>query len=85
MPDHPDFWIEIIYSDGSRTPLPFFGSRANAEGRIRQLISTDQLHVIDFCLLLDGKWEPGTVASNSKILADAQGYYVKGAKRYAYG
>ena len=80
MSYHPDFWIEVIYMDGNRTAFPFFGSLAQGEAQVKQIIAMDFHKLTDFCLLLSGDWKPGTIARNDQILADAQSYYVPGAK-----
>ena len=80
-----EFWIEVNYQNGDPAVFPFLGTRAEGEARIRQIVAMDSNRWVDFVLLLSGDWQPGTVAKNSQILADAQGYAVKGAKRYANG
>lgn len=77
-----DFWIEVNYRVGDASAFPFLGTRAEAEARIRQIVAMDSLQFIDFVVLLSGDWTPGTVATNAQILADSQGYMVKGARRF---
>ena len=78
---YPDFWVEIVYRDGYRASIPFFGIRDEGEAQIRQLIAADRVPLIDFVVLISGDWVPGTIARSDQILADAQSYYVQGAKR----
>ena len=80
-----DFWIEVQYRVGDPSVFPFLGSRSSAESRIRQIVAMDSNQFIDFVLLLSGDWVPGTIASDAQILADAQGYFVKGARRFGRG
>ena len=80
-----DFWVEVQYRVGDPSVFPFLGSRSSAEARIRQIVAMDSNQFIDFVLLLSGDWVPGTIASDAQILADAQGYSVKGARRFGRG
>lgn len=77
-----DFWIEINRRDGTQAHLPFLGTRAEAEARIRHLVAMDAHNFIDFCLLLRGDFIPGQIAKVNQILADSQSYPVPGAVRY---
>ena len=78
---NPDFWIEINRRDETQVHLPFLGTRAQGEERIRHLIAVDRHQFIDFVILLRGNYIPGQIARVDQILADAQSYPVQGAKR----
>ena len=82
MKTSPDFWIETKYRDGSNNLVPFLGSQAQAQERCAQLVAMDDLRLIDFVLLLDGDYRPGTVATRRQILGDWQGYPVAGSRRW---
>lgn len=80
-----EFWIEVNYRVGQSSVFPFLGDRLSAEARIRQIVAMDSNQFVDFVLLLSGDWVPGSIAFDAQILADAQGYFVKGARRYGRG
>ena len=80
-----EFWIEVCYYSDDRAVFPFVGTQEEGRKRICQIVAMDSNKLVDFVLLLDGDWVPGTVARTDQIREDAQGYYVRGAKRYANG
>lgn len=83
MKGTPDYWVEIRYHDGSVAYRPKLGSLAQAYDYCKGVVQQNDRQGVDFVVLLDGDYVPGTVALNRQIRGDWQGYYVPGAMRAA--